>query len=74
LEEFLQFIGTRIEMSGWGGFAGGLDTSAETRTGKHSFYTEYDEFSIMFHVSTMLPFQYVPPFFLCWRMQPGEID
>eukprot|EP01122_Echinamoeba_exundans_P012820 TRINITY_DN5475_c0_g1_i1.p1 TRINITY_DN5475_c0_g1~~TRINITY_DN5475_c0_g1_i1.p1 ORF type:complete len:546 (-),score=122.39 TRINITY_DN5475_c0_g1_i1:265-1902(-) len=56
LEEFLEFMGTKIELSGWTGFAGGLDTSAECRTGKSTYYTEIDEFKLLFHVSTMLPY------------------
>jgi hypothetical protein len=56
LEEFLDFMGTKIELAGWTGFAGGLDTSAECRTGKSTYYTEIDEFKLLFHVSTMLPY------------------
>lgn len=56
LREFLEFMGQEIELAGWTGFAGGLDTSPECRTGKTTFYTEIDEFKMLFHVSTLLPF------------------
>jgi hypothetical protein len=54
-EEFLSFLGEKIELKGWEGYSGGLDTQKNT-TGTHSIFTKYRDYSIMFHVSTMLPF------------------
>lgn len=45
LEEFLDFMGNKIELAGWSGFSGGLDTTPECRTGKSTYYTEYVLFS-----------------------------
>ena len=53
-EEFLSCIGTKIDLQGWAGFDGGLDTKKD-RTGKHSFFTTWQNFEIMFHVSTYIP-------------------
>jgi len=55
-EEFLDFLGTRIELNGWTKYRGGLDVRSDT-TGTHSIYTAYQGYEIMFHVSTLLPFQ-----------------
>jgi len=54
-EEFLSFLGEKIVLKGWEGYSGGLDTQKNT-TGTHSIFTKYRDYSIMFHVSTMLPF------------------
>jgi len=54
-EEFLDFLGDRIKLEGWKGFRGGLDVRSFT-TGSHSLYTKFNSDEIMFHVSTMLPF------------------
>ncbi|GAM28805.1 hypothetical protein SAMD00019534_119810, partial [Acytostelium subglobosum LB1] len=62
--EFLEFIGKRIDLKGWSDFKGGLDVRDDT-TGTHSIYTTKqftidDQHSfkvqIMFHVSTLLPY------------------
>jgi len=45
-----------VELAGHTGFKGGLDSKRDT-TGTHSVYTKYQQFEIMFHVSSMLPFQ-----------------
>jgi RAP1 GTPase activating protein 1 len=55
-QEFLQFIGNRIELTNWGGYAAGLDV-ARAKTGTHSIYTNFQGYEIMFHVSTYLPFE-----------------
>ncbi|PRP73579.1 hypothetical protein PROFUN_02588 [Planoprotostelium fungivorum] len=55
-EEFLDFIGDRIPLEGWANFRGGLDVKRNT-TGTHSVYALYKDFEIMYHVSTLLPFQ-----------------
>lgn len=54
-EEFLNFLGERIELKGWTGFRAGLDVRSGT-TGSHSVFTKFMELNIMFHVSTFLPY------------------
>lgn len=60
-KEFLDFMGDRIELGGYTGFAGGLDTKGTNTTGKYSLISrrkvenDSSEFEIMYHVSTMLP-------------------
>jgi len=53
-DEFLEFMGTIIELKGWPHHAGGLDVT-KGRSGEHSLYTTWDDREVMFHVSTMLP-------------------
>ncbi|PRP76271.1 hypothetical protein PROFUN_07793 [Planoprotostelium fungivorum] len=53
-EEFLQFLGDRVELQGHAGFAGGLDVKKNT-TGTASVYTVFHDLEVMFHVSTLLP-------------------
>eukprot|EP01101_Sappina_pedata_P007987 TRINITY_DN4332_c0_g1_i1.p1 TRINITY_DN4332_c0_g1~~TRINITY_DN4332_c0_g1_i1.p1 ORF type:complete len:772 (-),score=183.95 TRINITY_DN4332_c0_g1_i1:143-2458(-) len=53
-EDFLDFLGDRIELKGWKGFRGGLDVVSNS-TGTTSVYTKLNDLEIMFHVSTMLP-------------------
>uniref|UniRef100_A0A6B2LBM5 Rap-GAP domain-containing protein n=1 Tax=Arcella intermedia TaxID=1963864 RepID=A0A6B2LBM5_9EUKA len=55
LEEFLEFIGDKIELQGYQGYAGGLDVHKNT-TGKYALASHFESFSILFHVSTFLPF------------------
>ena len=40
------------------GFAGGLDTSDKERNGKYSVINTFKKHNIMFHVSTLLPFDH----------------
>eukprot|EP01111_Echinosteliopsis_oligospora_P012275 TRINITY_DN4185_c0_g1_i1.p1 TRINITY_DN4185_c0_g1~~TRINITY_DN4185_c0_g1_i1.p1 ORF type:complete len:753 (-),score=165.74 TRINITY_DN4185_c0_g1_i1:61-2319(-) len=54
--EFLESLGTTITLKGWTKFRGGLDVRNGT-TGTTSLHTEMYHYEIMFHVSTMLPFQ-----------------
>jgi len=54
-EHFLHILGDRIELEGFGGYRGDLDVKSNS-TGTHSIYTRYNEFEIMFHISTLLPF------------------
>ena len=54
-EQFLELIGKRVELKGFGGFRGGLDTS-QGQTGDYSVYENYQNKEIMFHVSTLLPY------------------
>lgn len=53
--EFLLHIGSRIPLKNWPKFRGGLDIQHNT-TGTESVYATLGEFEIMFHVSTLLPF------------------
>jgi len=53
--KFLNLMGERVTLNGFKGYAGGLDTKADT-TGLESIYTEFKNQRIMFHVSTLLPF------------------
>jgi len=54
-EEFLDFLGNRVKLDSWKKFRGGLDVRSGT-TGSHSIYREFNNNPMMFHVSTMLPF------------------
>lgn len=54
-EEFLEFLGTKVQLSGWTKFRGGLDTRGENLTGTHSYYTQFQGNEIMYHVVTMMP-------------------
>lgn len=53
-EEFLEFLGSKIELKGWKRYNGGLDCKNDT-TGTHSVYNELNGVEIMFHVGSMLP-------------------
>jgi hypothetical protein len=53
-EDFLRFLGRKIELQGYEGFDGGLDTKKD-RCGKFSIMARWLEFEIMFHVSTYIP-------------------
>ncbi|PRP73051.1 RapGAP/RanGAP domain-containing protein, partial [Planoprotostelium fungivorum] len=55
-EEFLKLLGDRVSLQGWTGFRGGLDVKANT-TGSESIVATMEDFKIMYHVSTLLPFQ-----------------
>ena len=53
--QFLHMMGSIVELKGFQGFSGGLDT-VYNLTGTHSLYCCWrDECEIMFHVSTLLP-------------------
>jgi len=54
-EEFIQWLGTSVLLQGWTSYSGGLDTKTCT-TGERSIYTIFKGVEIMFHVSTMIPF------------------
>lgn len=54
-EEFLDMLGQRVRLKGFDKYKGGLDNKGDT-TGQFSLYTNYQQYEIMFHVSTMLPF------------------
>ncbi|TRY90507.1 hypothetical protein DNTS_002643 [Danionella cerebrum] len=54
-EEFLDLLGDRVKLKGWEKYRAQLDTKTDS-TGTHSLYTRYQDYEIMFHVSTMLPY------------------
>jgi hypothetical protein len=56
LEQFMSIMGDKITLQGWTKFRGGLDIKANS-TGIYSYYTEFKGTEIMFHVSTLLPYQ-----------------
>jgi len=53
-DKFLSLLGQKVELKGWKKFSGGLDTSTGL-TGEHTIFTNWRTYSILFHVSTMLP-------------------
>ncbi|KAK6316842.1 signal-induced proliferation-associated protein 1 isoform X1 [Coregonus clupeaformis] len=54
-EEFLDLLGERVKLKGWEKYRAQLDTKTDS-TGIQSLYTRYQDFEVMFHVSTMLPY------------------
>ncbi|MEE6516611.1 hypothetical protein FKM82_026196 [Ascaphus truei] len=54
-EEFLSLVGEKVCLRGFSKYAAQLDTKTDS-TGTHSLYTTYQDYEIMFHVSTMLPY------------------
>ncbi|EPZ36240.1 Rap GTPase activating proteins domain-containing protein [Rozella allomycis CSF55] len=54
-QEFLTFIGEKIELKGWKGYRAGLDVN-DNQTGQHSIYTKWQGYEIMFHVAPLLPY------------------
>ena len=53
-ETFLHLLGDRVNLHGFEGYSGGLDTS-NSLNGTQSIYTEYRNNEIMFHVPTLMP-------------------
>ncbi|XP_075692189.1 signal-induced proliferation-associated 1-like protein 3 isoform X3 [Rhinoderma darwinii] len=54
-EEFLSLLGEKVCLRGFSKYAAQLDTKTDS-TGTHSLYTNYQDYEMMFHVSTMLPY------------------
>ncbi|KAK6734766.1 hypothetical protein RB195_018139 [Necator americanus] len=54
-QEFLSVLGDTVELQGFSGYRGGLDT-VHGQTGLQAVYTEFRGREAMFHVSTMLPY------------------
>ncbi|KAM9633604.1 signal-induced proliferation-associated 1-like protein 3 [Trichechus inunguis] len=54
-EEFLSLIGQKVCLKGFTKYAAQLDIKTDS-TGTHSLYTTYQDYEIMFHVSTLLPY------------------
>eukprot|EP00795_Rhopilema_esculentum_P016927 gene16927-8416_t len=53
-ENFLEFLGEKIQLRGFTGFSGGLDTQFDL-TGDKAVFSRWNENEFMFHVSTLLP-------------------
>ena len=47
--------GKRIELKGFKGFLGGLDSERKL-TGEYSVFTEFQNLEVMFHVASLLPY------------------
>ncbi|KAJ6232194.1 rap gtpase-activating protein [Anaeramoeba flamelloides] len=54
-EDFLSILGSKEDLLGFGGFSGGLDIKYGS-CGEKSLYTQWNNSEIMFHVSTLIPF------------------
>eukprot|EP00008_Paramoeba_atlantica_P008645 CAMPEP_0201490566 /NCGR_PEP_ID=MMETSP0151_2-20130828/26638_1 /ASSEMBLY_ACC=CAM_ASM_000257 /TAXON_ID=200890 /ORGANISM="Paramoeba atlantica, Strain 621/1 / CCAP 1560/9" /LENGTH=372 /DNA_ID=CAMNT_0047876567 /DNA_START=133 /DNA_END=1251 /DNA_ORIENTATION=- len=54
-EEFLDFLGDRIQLKNWENFRGGLDVKSGS-TGETAVFTVWHNLPIIYHVSTMLPY------------------
>ena len=54
--EWLDMMGTKIDLFGWDKYRGGLDVKNRS-TGEFSYFHEIHGVSIMFHVCTLLPSQ-----------------
>lgn len=48
-------LGKRIELKGFKGFLGGLDSERKL-TGEYSVFTEFQNLEVMFHVAPLLPY------------------
>lgn len=55
-DDFLDLLGQRIRLRGFDKYRAGLDNNNDL-TGTHSVYTKFADNEIMFHVSTLLPFE-----------------
>ncbi|XP_064555349.1 uncharacterized protein rsh isoform X2 [Drosophila montana] len=55
-DEFLTLLGDRVRLRGFDKYKGGLDTVHDL-TGLFSVYTHWRNIEIMFHVSTLLPYE-----------------
>jgi Rap/ran-GAP len=56
LQEFMAFLGDKIKLPGWAGYRGDLDVDTGS-TGEYGLFRRWKGFEIMFHASTLLPFQ-----------------
>eukprot|EP01090_Pellita_catalonica_P014256 TRINITY_DN3582_c0_g1_i1.p1 TRINITY_DN3582_c0_g1~~TRINITY_DN3582_c0_g1_i1.p1 ORF type:complete len:590 (-),score=88.28 TRINITY_DN3582_c0_g1_i1:100-1869(-) len=55
-DRFLNFLGEKIPLKGWPHYRAGLDVSDDVSTGEYSIYRKWGEYEVMFHVSTLLPY------------------
>ena len=63
-DDFLQILGEKIRLKGFDKYKGGLDT-VQDLTGLYSNYTHWRGIEIMFHVSTLLPYEKNDPQKVC---------
>ncbi|OCT84201.1 signal-induced proliferation-associated protein 1 isoform X1 [Xenopus laevis] len=54
-QNFLNLLGEEVRLKGFDKYRAQLDNKTDS-TGTHSLYTRYQDYEIMFHVSTMLPY------------------
>ncbi|XP_070615487.1 rap1 GTPase-activating protein 1 [Erythrolamprus reginae] len=54
-QEFLEFLGEKVQLQDFKGFRGGLDVT-HGQTGTESVYYNFRNKEIMFHISTKLPY------------------
>jgi len=54
-EDFLKFLGEKVVLKNWVKYRGGLDVKKDS-TGINSYYTEFHDMEIMYHVAPCLPF------------------
>ncbi|KAJ3121754.1 signal-induced proliferation-associated 1-like protein 3 [Nowakowskiella sp. JEL0407] len=52
---FLDVLGTKSELKGFAGYSAGLDVK-NGQTGTHTVHTQWRNFEITYHVSTLLPY------------------
>jgi hypothetical protein len=52
--KFLKLLGHKVRLKGFQSFSGGLDTRGDL-TGEFSVFSKWQDYEVMFHVSTMLP-------------------
>ena len=55
-DEFLTILGDKVRLKGFDKYKGGLDTVHDL-TGLYSVYTHWRSIEVMFHVSTLLPYE-----------------
>jgi hypothetical protein len=55
-DDFLDLLGERVRLKGFGKYRGGLDIVNDL-TGTHSVHATNGNKLVMFHVSTLLPFE-----------------
>eukprot|EP00727_Mastigamoeba_balamuthi_P010331 m51a1_g5920 hypothetical protein (728) ;mRNA; f:56884-59330 len=53
--EFLMLMGDYVKLKDWPMYSAGLDTK-KNLTGEVSLYTQWKNYEVMFHVSTLMPF------------------
>ncbi|KAI8356611.1 hypothetical protein EDC96DRAFT_446394 [Choanephora cucurbitarum] len=54
-KDFMNILGTKIELRGYTGYAAGLDIKTG-ETGKYSYVSKWNDVDIMFHVAPLMPF------------------
>ncbi|KAI9033612.1 hypothetical protein CLU79DRAFT_724566 [Phycomyces nitens] len=53
-EQFLEMMGSRVELKGYGGYAAGLDTQTG-ESGEVSYVSSWENKNIMYHVGPLMP-------------------